>query len=219
MALNFNIAKTNRLFSNKNAVFIIGILTTFSTAGYIALYTAITLYFLYKEKRIYKYIIIPVVIFISLFTYQNLSFLGNKIKTHYDIQVIGRQYTGRFGSTLINISEFLENPISGRGLIKDTRYDSSEYNLYGEVNRENLNSISNLLVQLGLLGFIIYIITLLKSIKTYFCRNLIFEQGYLIIIVTLFIVLSSQPIIFSTFFISLLFINELNSDEKYITKS
>ncbi|MFW9989563.1 MAG: O-antigen ligase family protein [Candidatus Odinarchaeota archaeon] len=165
IALILSLIKTRSLFNFKNIILIITILSTFSTAAYIALF-AIVLFYYTNSKKLWKPIIlIPFILFISYQAFSEFSFLQQKIQTQLeqssrldesDIRV------GRFHSAKLDMIDIMKYPITGRGLIAETRFD----NIY-EVGSNN--GLTDLAVRYGIFGFLLYFILIYKSL-TIFCR-------------------------------------------------
>lgn len=210
LALALNTLRENKIWSKKNAILIIGIITTFSTASYFALYLIIIFFFLIVEKKPIKYLLIPVALFVALFTYKSLDFMQEKVNQQYTTQVEGELSKGRFGSTIADFEDFYKYPFFGRGVIKTTRFDGIETWEGDNAPRPLLNSFSDLLVRLGLLGFLLFCVWLFSSIK-HFSDDMNFRKNSVYIIVgTLIIVLSAQNGITNVAFLVLLYLNDIS---------
>lgn len=165
IALIFNIIKTHRLFNRVNLVFIIAILSTLSTAGYIALSLLVFFYLLQNAKPVFKYLFIPIVIGVSFYAFYNLEFLNAKIDKN--VQSIGVSNTSnRFVSAITDIEDVSEYWLFGRGFNVKTRYDTRDI-IFEETHRNN--GITGLLVNIGIIGIILYFFMMLKSFKQ-FCE-------------------------------------------------
>lgn len=222
LALCFNMLYVKNLINIKNLILIVALITTFSTAGYLALFFILTYWLLTVSKSKYRFLILPVVLLVSYYSYTNLSFMENKIKIHYEYQQSGEVW-GRFGATLQHLREIQQYPITGRGLLKQTRFDEVEEWTAGQGPWQNLNGVTDTLVRFGVIGFIFLSIWFYKSIK-YFCITSSFPKySEFLIIGTCMIVLSSQNLVMTPIFWSLFYLQDLykydHQKEKVYEKS
>jgi len=209
LALVFNLVSDNKIINKKNIILFICIITTFSTAGYIALYFIGTFYYISVEKSAVKYLLIPIVIVFALYTYKSLDFMQTKIQGQYDTQVNDKVQKGRFGSTMADLDDFIKYPILGRGIIKSTRFDNIDTWEGDNAPRPILNSYSDLLVKMGIIGFSLYFYWLYNSIN-YFSKKMNFKKNAVYLVIgTLIIVLSAQSALTSVFFWSLLYLKDI----------
>lgn len=205
LAFSVNLLKDKNLFSKKNLVFIVGLLTTLSTAGYISLFYILTLHTTFIEKKRFKYILIPIGIIGSYVAYEKLDFLQNKINEQYSIQVEEGLEVGRFGSTLSDIKEIKKYPLIGRGITKSTRFDEVDYWEGDKAPRPILNGVTDTILKYGIFGSLIYFFLLIRSINFYFKINKFEKKGIFILLGSIFIVTFSQPILLTPIFLSLLY--------------
>ena len=209
LALSFSIMYNQNLFTKKNIILIIGMLTTFSTAGYIILYFIFAYYyFIIKKIKSLKTVFLFILVLAGIvYSFQELDFMSEKIDNYYSREIeIDKKVKGRFGSTFKNLEEIKEYPFFGRGLLIQTRYDGEKEWLKGERPWQNINSWTNYLVQLGIIGFILFIYWYLKSIKL-----IILKEGkdlkYLgLLFGTIFLGLLSQAILLTPPFFSLIYL-------------
>lgn len=149
IALIFHLFQKKNLFEKQGIVLIMALITTFSTAGYVALFFILLAYAFTIKKKIYTYMLIPVMVIISINAYQELEFLQSKINSH--LSTIQGNYEGRvanrFTSILIDLDKIINNPILGNPIESDT-----EYTIYSHRN----NGLSSMAVSYGLVYFIIY---------------------------------------------------------------
>lgn len=205
IALSFNLLREKSLFSKTNLVFIVGLLTTLSTAGYISLFFILTIHTIFIIKSAYKYFIIPVALFASFVTYQKLDFLQNKVSEQYATQVEEGVEAGRFGSALLDIKDIKKYPFIGRGLTKSTRFDEVDYWVGDEAPRPILNSITDTILKFGIIGSLIYFFLLVRSMNFYLNHNKFDKRGILLVLGTILIVSFSQPILLTPIFLSLMY--------------
>lgn len=126
LGIIINTLLTGKYFDRINKLFIACILTTLSTAGYIALFL-ILIIFLYKSKTyiLFKVLALILFIFISYSTFQSEEFLRTKIEYRYDLETYAvdtkagsiRSQSGRFYAFIISYNNFLMNPVFGRGIL------------------------------------------------------------------------------------------------------
>jgi len=217
-ALTFSFFQRNFVDKEK-VILIVGILTTFSTMGYIVMFMILFFFIYIRYKSIAIIMIIPIAIIML-----NLDFLFNKIVDQWqfaqtDILRVEKSsnFDGaigltRFASILIDINIVLNNPILGLGFdINTVGWDK----FYGETGGDKVVRASGImfsLVKTGILGTTLYFIFLYKSIKRYYCRIKFSGLFYCFIVLC---VLLSNPIDYSTLMFCFLFLPNLKmSDEK-----
>ncbi len=158
-----------RKFSLRMFVFLIALVTTFSTAGYLAVSVFFLLYFILLEtnkKR--KILIFPVLVAVSIFLLFNVEFLATKmaaqIKGFEEEQIYDTQSDDdtRLGSSILDFKDFQRSPIFGTGPSDETRYGKKE------VLFMRTNGLTDLLVRIGILGFLFICIIFFQSLKNYF---------------------------------------------------
>ena len=137
LALMFNIQYTRKLNSRKNIVFIISIISTFSTSGYLALFLLILFYFSFSKhdiaKKSFALLLFSGIIIYSITT---ADFLGNKIESKYSTESnknLNQATSGRIFSFRKAIVSIQENPVFGKGLYIGSRGLSTDtdYSGYG----------------------------------------------------------------------------------------
>lgn len=158
IALIFRLFQKRNLFNKQGVVLLLGLITTFSTAGYVALFFIMLAYTFSLRKRIYIYMLIPVMIIISINAYQKLDFLQNKVSTH--LSTIESNYEGRvanrFTSILIDLDRIIKNPLLGNPVGA-----SGEYTIYSHRN----NGLSSMAVSYGLVYFLLYFWLVYKGFR------------------------------------------------------
>lgn len=209
MALAVNISYGNKLLEKKNLIMIIGIITTFSTSGYIAMIFIISFYLLVIMKKKIKYIIIPIFITIAIGLYTSSDFLQPKIQSHYEIQYEGEVKVGRFGALYADIEDIKKYPLSGRGIISTTRFDEVESWEGDNAPWQTLNGVTNTLVRLGIPGFLIYIILLIKSINYITKQERLLNYTPLLYFAVMLITLSAQNLMMIIYFMSFVYLIDI----------
>lgn len=213
LALIYRLAYTHKIFTFKIVLLIIVVLTTTSTSGYIALFLLLVFhYFLNKKVKASKYAIIMILIYAASLLYIQLEFLGKKAEE--DILLADETTTSRFGSALVDLKDFYENPIIGYGRGAN-RYGGKEVMLF-TVEQHRNNGLTQLLVSYGLVIFIIYFTIYYKNLLAYvkfYGFNKHFAAAGLFII---FILGFSQGVFTRPFFYALLFasVNKIKIIEK-----
>jgi hypothetical protein len=206
LALSFNILNEKKIISKKNVVFIIGIITTFSTAGFIALFFIISFYFLINRTFYKNIIYLPLIILLFWFSFNNFDFLGEKINTQFDKQLnADNPYLnlGRFQSALLDIQDIQSYPIFGRGR-GEFRFEKDEYfEDYGPARRSN--GLTDFIVKMGIPFAIFYFVSMFLSFKSICAFYKVDNKISIIIFIAVLILSFSQLIYTYPFFISLIY--------------
>ena len=200
-ALLFNVIKERNLFEKKNLIFIIALISTFSTAGYAAFFILVSGYYFFNKKLSHKLILI-IFIYASVSFYSSTSFLEEKVKEN--ISLANQTTSSRFGSALADYSLFIESPIVGWGR-GPKRYGNREVFSFGQDQHRN-NGIFILLATYGLLGSLFYYFLFYKSIKA-INKFYKFRRGFsLIFFITILLLGFSQSLFFKPFFLCFMFL-------------
>ncbi len=159
VALLFSIIKTGVLNNKQNRWLILGIITTFSTAGIVTLLAVISFYLFLDNNSINSYLVLPLALITGLALFFSVDFLGNKIlsKTQYS----SNTYNTRFKSAQLDLQDFANNPFLGLGRSKDTRFK-------GETNTKKIhrnNGDTSFLATYGIITFILYFYLIYLSFK------------------------------------------------------
>ncbi len=150
VALAFNIIIYKTFFNKKGKHLLFGLLTTFSSTGYVALFAILIFYIMVKAEFVYKMILIPILIAVSIVAFTSIDFLGEKISENADIS--GNTHNTRFTSAMLDLNDTYENPLLGLGRSGETRFKGS---LYAHENHRN-NGTSGFLATYGIPFFILY---------------------------------------------------------------
>ena len=201
IALMLNILVKNRIADKKNILFIITIITTLSTAGFLALFVILVLVYFFLNPSLKKALLL--VPMIALFTVLiiNLPFMLPKIQNN--IIIAENNNTSRFGSALSDYKLIYENPILGYGGDLKNMFGTVKWNVK-KMHRNN--GITAFITQWGLILFVIYFYNYKKSadnICTFFNSNKSLSYIFLISILLLGF---SQGLFKYTFFHSLMFL-------------
>lgn len=171
MALFFNLFYFKKGLSNKqNLIFLIAVLSTLSTTSYIVLAILLIMYFINNSQI---FLVLPLLVFIVLISwisFKNIDFLGTKVVQQ--LEMFQDYKSGninfdsqRFISSWVDMNDFIKNPFFGAGISNYTRYNLLGYD---ELEYIRTNGWMDFLVKFGLIGFLIYFITLFKSFKNFF---------------------------------------------------
>lgn len=201
IALLFNIIKKGSLLEKKNKVFIIALITTFSTAGYIAFFILVSGYYLFNRKLSHKLLLIGFV-FASVSIYTTTSFLEKKVK--HNMSLADETTSSRFGSAIADYRLFEKSPIVGWGR-GPKRYGGKEAFFFGQDQHRN-NGVFILLATYGLLGSLLYYFLFYKSLLTInsFYK---FRKGFsFVFFITILLLGFSQSLFFKPFFLCFLFL-------------
>lgn len=199
IAMIFNLIKTGKLFNKKNVVFAIAIATTLSTSVIIAFFVLVILYYLQLNKTSTKYFIVPALIVSAVFSYYQFTFLGEKIDKNTK-SISTSNTSNRFVSALTDIEDIEEYWIFGRGINEETRFDDSE-NDFMDMHRNN--GVTALLVNVGLIGGILYFSLIAKSFKV-LCAQANLPSSFLLPIMLVVLIIGfSEGYFTKVFFISL----------------
>jgi len=173
LAIIINLVNNKFKLNKKLLVFFIALITTFSTTGYIAVFTILPIFY-YVNKRnklILSLMLLPIFMIILSFIY-NLDFMTTKIVNEinsanaqanqiYDTRVFRARSLGRMGSLIVDYHDFLKNPIIGYGLQREERTQS----IYTKLVR--VNGLSDILATWGLIGISFYLFSIYWGLKKY----------------------------------------------------
>jgi hypothetical protein len=159
-----------------------------------------------NQKR--KLLIFPTLLAGAFFLILNVDFLAIKIteqvKGFEEDQIYNTQSDNdtRLGSTVLDFKDFQRSPIFGTGPSNETRYGKKE------VLFMRTNGLTDLVVRVGLLGFLFICWTFFRSLKNYFSENGMSPpktSAYILVFITFLISLSetyfNMPFFWSLFFL------------------
>ena len=173
-------------------IYILSILTTFSTTGYIALFFIVFIYMIknnkYKKDSIKKVIFILILFLMLAYLLLFTDYLSN---TGY-ASVFGKLFdrtqnttNSRLASVIVNIKLFLQSPIWGVGLTNvEILYTPISAQIMGIPTKHNTNTIFIQLAQYGMFFTTIWIVGIYRLSKIIWERKIV---SFLIFI--LFIIL------------------------------
>ena len=161
-ALMFNMIREKNLFSRTNIIIIVAIISTFSTACYLAMFFFVFSYYLTRKDVKYKVLYIMLAGTVSVYSFFSLSFMQEKIEEN--IANSDETTKSRFGSAVADIKVFSMNPMLGIGRSFENRERiSRKLNVLPHRN----NGVTGLLADYGILIFIFYFASIYYSFKRY----------------------------------------------------
>lgn len=197
VAIILNFYETKKMFDKKNIIFILALLTTFSTAAYILLSLILILFYLSKRNFRSITIALPFIIFLSYFGYYQLPFLQEKIESQYtEFSLYSNPYSERtrLASTYYDIQSIMKNPIIGKGRVERDEFE------------RDVNGFTALVKQFGLIGFFTYFGFIFISLKKKATVQNLSNEWIFYSVIILAVNGLSQSIFGKPFFISLAFI-------------
>ena len=206
LALMFNTFRTGKYINKKNLYFILGIITTFSTAGYIVLafFSISYIIFFYKSKI--KFILVPTILFLTIYAYFTLDFLGSKVESQLEIAQghsnVSRN-RGRLGSGVVDLIDVAEEPIFGRGRNIQTRYQ--DLSNLSAIEMHRTNGTTDFMIKYGILGFIVYFGMMFKSLKRMVIEYDFDRRFAFIGLITILLIGLSQTWFQHTIFVALIY--------------
>lgn len=161
IALILNLAQEKKILNFANIVYLLSLLSTFSTAGYIELMLIIVYYVLSQNSKIYKIILLSILPFLLPYILK-LDFVGSKMA---DNMAAGsyKAYS-RFGAMAYHWEKIKESPIIGYhgGTMPNTALDSIMSDFNGKMISPN--GITWVIVYFGIPLAILFYKYLYRSI-------------------------------------------------------
>jgi hypothetical protein len=195
-----------RKFSWRIFFLLLALVSTFSTMGYAVIGLFFLSYFVFLEtnkKR--KQIIVPALLILLIFMSFNLEFLTEKVmgqvQQFNEGQIYISQSTNdtRIGSAALDFSDLQRSPLFGTGPADETRYGKNE------ILFMRTNGVTDILVRLGIVGFIFLFWHFFLSFKRFFIRKGVIKPNTTtcIAIFILFFISLSETFFLLPFFWSL----------------
>lgn len=177
LALLFNTVEKKSILDKRSLVFIIGIITTLSTSGYIALFVIIIFFQIFFSEERFKYVPILFIAIAIIGIYFKTPLLHEKIKRQFKIEMLANRYQyaqrGRFISAKLDLIDIRNYPFFGRGRNVLTRFDDFDEVTFrntgtlGGTPYGRTNGITDFMIKYGLIVFAYYFILLTRSLKAY----------------------------------------------------
>jgi hypothetical protein len=145
LALLFNLVREKKVFSSTNTLFIVSILTTVSTAGYLGLFLLLMFYLISNKASRYRWLYVTAILSAAVYLFYTLPFLSAKLEQNIQMS----DYTGsRFGSLAADWALFTRSPLIGWGR-GEMRYGGSSQLFFGQELHRN-NGLASFLTQYGI---------------------------------------------------------------------
>jgi len=189
IALIFKIMIDKRIWDWKGAILITAIVSTFSTTAYLAFMLLFIAYNIVSKEKIYKIIFVPLLLLISFIGVTQIEFLGDKISENMDIET--KTYNTRFKSALLDLNDFVDNPVFGLGRSAFTRFKGIEDSHLMHRN----NGITSFLTTYGIVIFLFYFYLIYYSFNT-LCIHTGFNNHFAVYSLIIVIVLGFSEIYF-----------------------
>ena len=169
LALIINIFLNDKLlFSLKNIVLIIAIITTFSTAGFIALFLIIISYFILHDNLIKIVISLPIIaaiVYFSITYVWAMDFMSKKIEENLVSSYEHR--SSRFGAAIYHFKELRKFPLGGVYL----KLEDEEKNLDLTDKEVSPNGLTRVFLNNGYPIAIIYYILFYRGLRRWLLYN------------------------------------------------
>ncbi|MFC2113492.1 hypothetical protein ACFLTA_09515 [Bacteroidota bacterium] len=209
IALMFNILIYKKVWNVRNIVFLIGIGSTISTAGFIATSFFLLLYYSVQSIRRPIFVFISGAIIIgSIFLYSRIEIINYKIHSTFeeidetDLQSADRS---RIISAKLDLQDIRENFLVGKGRHTSTRFETDEITRMEHRN----NGITDLFVKYGVFFGLFYFITIMVSLRR-ICIYTFEKPVYgIILFITIAIIGFAETYFQQSFFIAIFYLREL----------
>ena len=206
LALMFNTIRQQSFFNRYNNIFLITILSTQSTTGYICVFGFVLVVFLvyYQYFSALKVLVVGAMIAGVVIVFNQLTFLRAKI----DIEIshikedLEKGGDSRVASAILDWMDISRYPWTGRGIWNETRVDKK----FEFVIRNN--GLTNLVARWGIFMFFIYFYWYYQSLYA-FCKT--YKSNLLMPIAILLLIMVasfSEDYFESPLFLSLLFVHQ-----------
>ncbi len=207
LAFFMNFIITKNIWNKKSIVIALGILSTFSTASYIAFFIMLISVNIINRKKNIKYALLPFFLVAFWFSFNTIDFLGRKIDENLQQSLnVGYYYYGsksRFTSFLFDVYDLQKYPLTGKGVNEQTRFE--DYRGFNRDTHRN-NGISDFAVKFGIPFFIFYFFNIYSTFRKVNDIYKINSKSFPLLALSIVILLGfSQVIFMSVTFIALSF--------------
>jgi hypothetical protein len=162
--LIFNTLISRRFISRRNIILSIALVTTFSSAGYLAFLLLVSFSVVVSNLSfIRKFIFFVFLIFASLYVYLQTDILSEKIESQFAAQTTEKLNTttsGRFLGARKAIYVLSKYPLTGRGILARMKADIS-------TEEDAAYGFMSLAARIGLIGTIFLFLFFYRGIKQY----------------------------------------------------
>ena len=200
-----------RIYQYYLIILLITLFTTKSSTGYLALPFALLTHFnlqteTYKKKlwsilRIW-YFALPLLIIVSITSYQNIDFLEYKIKQ--SIENVKYQekswHRSRIGSFIFDLEYIKKRPLTGWGLHPKTRYALTPW----VTENEGMgNGMSDFTAKFGMIGMLVFLVSYFKGMYQMTNQNTLKSS---LMVVLIILVLQGENFLGYPLFMGLMFL-------------
>ncbi len=198
--LTRRIEHVSDLFDNTSILFMVAVLTTTSTMGFLSLMAILT-FFTMSLKTPLKWVFLFLVMVMSYISFVSVEFLGSKIATQLEES---DEKNNRFGSFLMDWKDIQKRPLIGSSRRIEVIFGTQEFS---QATRRP-NGFSNFLRDYGLIYFSAYFMMVYYSYKRLILyHHNFFKKSYALFGILLLWLLSFSEIIFDLpFFKALIFL-------------
>jgi len=220
LALMLNLIRKGKLWNMQNSLFMVNILTTQSTGGYVTLIALLVTFVWVKQQKIIALAMVAILLLSVYYVSTVLPFLGEKINEH--IEFVSGANTDflprtRFVSALEDYKTFLESPFIGKGRFLHGTAD----NFNNKTLEYRNNGTSNYFAVFGLAGVLFFFGMMTYSFRLYCQRSNFSTQFAYFLIVVMLVMGFSQQLFYKPFFMgfSFMFVVALKGVQRPITRS
>ena len=162
-----------RLLDKYMIVYIIAMITTFSTATFVVFFLSVVPFYIFNKTSAYKVISASLLLPIIVVTFFKADFLQKKIIYEYESKdkyvAFVQDYRtdmqsrslGRFGSFIIDWMDVKKEPLFGYG---EQKYERTQFSVSG-VHLVHVNGFSDFMAKYGAIGMIFLFTTLFLTFK------------------------------------------------------
>lgn len=209
-----NVAIIINLFSYKKPVlrnlivYILAMITTMSTAGYVILLLIIFVYFALKKSKVGVFVILVSAMLLA-FSYNYISNMDIYVDTIGKFNTTSDKYASaeaRYASTTAPLYIMLHNPVTGTGLGMFTSEFESYVNRVYHVSYTREGTSTNTLLNLGAIYGVFMLFLLLYYLMN-FVKKIHSTKSSIInalLIVAFLLMLSNEEVYYTVFFMTLI---------------
>jgi len=200
-----------KLIDKRIIVYLIALITTFSTASISLLFFTAIPFYLYNKKASYKIIAGSILIPIIIMIFFNATFLKDKILREYNTKDeyvafitdrrtdIESRSLGRFGSLIVDYMDLKKEPLLGYG---NQKFKRTQFSIAG-VKLVRVNGLSDYAAKYGIVGILFLLITLHITFKRY--SKFYSFKGYFWIVLSILLSNFASALLFSPIYLMFLF--------------
>ncbi|HCU07026.1 MAG TPA: hypothetical protein DIC42_05565 [Holosporales bacterium] len=223
LAIFFELIVSNFKINKRVIVFLIALITTFSTTGYLCLLAIFIFYYTnkYSSTKMLQFVF-TILFIVLLLVFSRLDFIGEKVQKALDVDEkvyndnidwirqggggSDQSYSlGRVQGLMLNIDDFNTSPLFGIGST-----DNSEMTkFYGSIH--SMNGLGNALAKYGIVGIVLIFMALFKTSR-YISNRFRVKSGYIIVVLYL-IQTFAFTFIFSSFYVLILLLYLIGYNE------